>query len=149
MSSKITMLEELRDQLNQLRSKFMYCGGWYPHGPKQTNYILFQERRSISSVIYDTTSVYISTNKSIDDDSCSLLICTWQRYAKYNYIEELPEHCEYVKYLVRQNHMAQFIYDLLVDKKVNNMLMYKNVKKIVSSSYAARLYDIDIILCDH
>lgn len=90
----------------------------------------------------------IMVKRYIDDDDHSLLIFI-QTYETVRHVLDITIMQKYdAKCLVRCNDMAQFIHDLLVDKKINSELMYKNVKKIRGSSYGSQLYDVDIIHCD-
>jgi len=91
----------------------------------------------------------IMIKRYIDDDDYSLLMYI-RTYETLMHKLDMTTMQKYdMKCLVRRNDMAQFIYDLLVTKKVDDRMRYKNTKKIRGSTYGTRLCDIDIILCDH
>ena len=52
-------------------------------------------------------------------------------------------------YHVRDNNIAQFLYDFVVNKKINTDLLSKNWPKIKSSQYGARLHDISIVCIEN
>jgi len=82
----------------------------------------------------------------VDDDNKSILLWyhIWDVHRnrwRLNHDKKI-----YVKYLV--SDISTFMYRLLNDRKIDNDLVYKNAKKIASSTYAKQLCDITFVIHD-